>query len=159
LAPSTMEIMRSRKVSPGSAAARTTIQSERTRVPATTALRSPPRLADDGCALAGGRGFVDRRDALDDLPITRDVVARLDQDDVALAERHRRDGLHARAAPRLRELRILLGQTRSQSRINPNVIPNRTKTSPTKAMSIMASCLLRGACEGTRKVRRLARKE
>ncbi len=42
LAPSTIEIMRSRNVSPGSAATLTMSQSERTRVPATTALRSPP---------------------------------------------------------------------------------------------------------------------
>src|SRR5262249_27939180 len=41
-APSTMAIMRSRKVSPGSLVMRTTIQSERTRVPPVTALRSPP---------------------------------------------------------------------------------------------------------------------
>ena len=41
-APSTIAIMRSRNVSPGSAATRTTSQSERTRVPPVTALRSPP---------------------------------------------------------------------------------------------------------------------
>ena len=42
LAPSTMEIMRSRKVSPGSALMRMTMESDRTRVPPVTALRSPP---------------------------------------------------------------------------------------------------------------------
>src|SRR5205807_1262139 len=42
LAPSTRAIMRSRKVSPGLALTCTTIQSERTRVPPVTALRSPP---------------------------------------------------------------------------------------------------------------------
>src|SRR6266581_716188 len=41
-APSTRAIMRSRKVSPGLALIRTTIQSESTRVPPVTALRSPP---------------------------------------------------------------------------------------------------------------------
>ena len=41
-APSTIAIMRSRKVSPGFAVMRTTSQSERTRVPPVTALRSPP---------------------------------------------------------------------------------------------------------------------
>src|SRR5579884_2894630 len=41
-APSTSAIMRSRKVSPGFALILTTIQSERTRVPPVTALRSPP---------------------------------------------------------------------------------------------------------------------
>ena len=42
LAPSTIAIMRSRKVSPGSLLIRTTSQSDSTRVPPVTALRSPP---------------------------------------------------------------------------------------------------------------------
>ncbi len=42
LAPSTMAIIRSRKVSPGSVVTRTISQSESTRVPPVTALRSPP---------------------------------------------------------------------------------------------------------------------
>ncbi len=42
LAPSTMAIMRSRKVSPGWAVTLTMSQSESTRVPPVTALRSPP---------------------------------------------------------------------------------------------------------------------
>ncbi len=42
LAPSTRAIIRSRKLSPGRAVTRTTSQSERTRVPAVTPLRSPP---------------------------------------------------------------------------------------------------------------------
>ena len=41
-APSTRAIMRSRKLSPGTAVTRTTIWSERTRVPPVTAERSPP---------------------------------------------------------------------------------------------------------------------
>ena len=41
-APSTIAIMRSRKVSPALAVIRTISQSERTRVPPVTALRSPP---------------------------------------------------------------------------------------------------------------------
>ena len=41
-APSTRAIIRSRKDSPGLAVMRTTIRSERTRVPPVTALRSPP---------------------------------------------------------------------------------------------------------------------
>ena len=41
-APSTSAIMRSRKVEPGAAVMRTTIQSETTSVPPVTALRSPP---------------------------------------------------------------------------------------------------------------------
>src|SRR5262245_4061670 len=42
LAPSTMAILRSRNVSPGSLVMRMTIQSDSTRVPPVTALRSPP---------------------------------------------------------------------------------------------------------------------
>ena len=42
LAPSTIAIMRSRKLSPGLLAMRTMIQSDSTRVPPVTALRSPP---------------------------------------------------------------------------------------------------------------------
>ena len=42
LAPSTRPIMRSRKPSPGLAVTRTTSQSDSTRVPPVTALRSPP---------------------------------------------------------------------------------------------------------------------
>ncbi len=42
LAPSTSEIMRSRKVSPGSAVMRTISQSDSTCVPPVTELRSPP---------------------------------------------------------------------------------------------------------------------
>jgi hypothetical protein len=45
-APSTSAIMRSRNVSPGFAAMRTMIQSDSTRVPPVTELRSPPALAD-----------------------------------------------------------------------------------------------------------------
>ena len=41
-APSTSAIIRSRKVSPGSAVTRTMIQSDSTRVPPVTAERSPP---------------------------------------------------------------------------------------------------------------------
>ena len=42
LAPSTMAIMRSKKVSPGLTEMRTTSQSDKTRVPPVTPLRSPP---------------------------------------------------------------------------------------------------------------------
>lgn len=42
LAPSTIEIMRSRKLSPGLAVMRTTIQSDSTRVPPVTDEKSPP---------------------------------------------------------------------------------------------------------------------
>ena len=42
LAPSTMAIIRSRKLWPGRVETRTTSQSEMTRVPPVTALRSPP---------------------------------------------------------------------------------------------------------------------
>jgi hypothetical protein len=42
LEPSTIAIMRSRKLSPGLLVMRTTSQSDSTRVPPVTALRSPP---------------------------------------------------------------------------------------------------------------------
>ena len=50
------------------------------------ALRSPPALADDRGALAGDGAFIDRGDAFDDLAVRGDQIARLDQDDIALAE-------------------------------------------------------------------------
>ena len=68
-APSTMEIMRSRKVSPGSLVIRTTSQSESTRVPPVTALRSPPASRMTGRALAGDRALVDRRHPVEDLAV------------------------------------------------------------------------------------------
>ena len=83
LAPSTMAIMRSRKVSPGSAVTCTISQSESTRVPPVTALRSPPLSRITGRALAGDGALVDGGGADDHLAVGRDQLARLDQDDVA----------------------------------------------------------------------------
>ena len=82
-APSTSVIIRSRKVEPGAAVIRTTIQSDRTCVPPVTAERSPPDSRMTGANFAGDRRLVDRGHALDDFAIRRDDVARLDQDDVA----------------------------------------------------------------------------
>ncbi len=86
LAPSTIAIMRSRKVSPGLAVIRTTSQSESTRVPPVTADAVAAALANDRRALAGDRALVHRGDALDHLAVARDEVAGLDQHDLALAQ-------------------------------------------------------------------------
>ncbi len=72
LAPSTIAIMRSRNVSPGFAATRTTSQSESTRVPPVTDAAVAAALADDRRALAGDADLVDRGDAFDDLAVARD---------------------------------------------------------------------------------------
>ena len=57
-------------------------------------------LADDGRRLAGDRRLVDRADAFDDLPVGRDDLARLDDDDVAAPQLGRRDLLELRPASR-----------------------------------------------------------
>src|SRR6266478_3578299 len=77
-APSTRRIMRSRKVEPWLAVIRTLIWSESTRVPPVAAA-----LADDRGGFAGDRRFIDRGDALDDLAVARDQIARLDDHDIA----------------------------------------------------------------------------
>ncbi len=91
LAPSTSEIMRSRKVcagiggdphqdavrqDPGAAGDRRAV---------------PAGLADHGRRLAGDRRFVDRRDALDDLAVAGNDVARDDLADIAGAQVGRGD--------------------------------------------------------------------
>ena len=85
-APSTSVIMRSMNDCPGSCVISTTMRSESTRVPPVTALRSPPDSRMTGCRLAGDRGLVDRRDALDDGAVAGDHLAGLDHDHVALDE-------------------------------------------------------------------------
>src|SRR5262245_20696215 len=64
LAPSTIEIIRSRKASPGFAVIRMTSQSESTRVPPVTALRSPPPDRGRDERLADRRGDDRERGAL-----------------------------------------------------------------------------------------------
>ena len=65
---------------------RTTIQSESTRVPPVTGGAVAATLADDGRGFAGDRRLVHRGDALDDLAIAGDQVARLHQHQVAFAQ-------------------------------------------------------------------------
>ena len=94
LAPSTRAIIRSRKVSPGSVVTRTTMRSLTSVVPPVTELRmSVPGLLEDRRGLAGDRGLVDEPDALDDVAVTGDRLAFLDDDDVALAQLGRADVL------------------------------------------------------------------
>src|SRR5258708_2314387 len=75
-APSTSAIIRSRKDSPVAAVMRTTMRSERTRVPPVTPERSPPASritgADSPVIAASST-----RDALDNLAVARDHLARL----------------------------------------------------------------------------------
>src|SRR5713226_2643162 len=81
-APSTRAIMRSRKVSPGLAETCTTIQSESTRVPPVTALRSPPLSRMTGGLSRDGR-LIDRGHALHYIAVSGDHVPGLDQYQVA----------------------------------------------------------------------------
>ena len=69
LAPSTMAIMRSRKVSPGLAVMRTTSQSDKHACAAGHRAAIPAALADDGRALARDGAFVDRGHAFDHFAI------------------------------------------------------------------------------------------
>ncbi len=94
LAPSTRAIIRSRKVSPGSVVTRITRRSLTSVVPPVTELRmSVPGLLEDRRRLAGDRRLVDEADALDDVAVTGDRLALLDDDDVALAQLGRADVL------------------------------------------------------------------
>ena len=85
-APSTMLIIRSRKVSPGLAVTRTMSQSERTRVPPVTALRSPPLSR-----MTGALSPVTALSSTEAIPSTTSPSAGIelpgaDQHDVALAK-------------------------------------------------------------------------
>ena len=99
-APSTIAIMRSRKVSPGSAVMRTMIQSESTRVPPVTALRSPPLSRMTGAlspvmALSSTEAMPSI-----DLAVTGDEVAGLHEHEVAAPQVRRRHLFDRRVAPR-----------------------------------------------------------
>ncbi len=85
-APSTSAIMRSTNDSPGFVVIFTTIRSDSTVVPPVTELRSPPASRIDRRRLAGDRRLVDGRDALDDVAVAGDRLARLDDDQVADAQ-------------------------------------------------------------------------
>src|SRR5437899_3355177 len=93
-APSTNEIIRSRKLSPGFELTRTTMRSDSTRVPPVTDDRSPPDSRMTGADFAGDGRFVDRGDALDDLAVTGDQLAGVDDAAVAQLEQARRRLLH-----------------------------------------------------------------
>ena len=88
-APSTSAIIRSRNVSPG-------IRGHPDRDPVRQHPRAAgdrrsiaARLADDRRRLARDRRLVHRRDALDDLAVAGNELARLDEDDVARAQARR----------------------------------------------------------------------
>ena len=109
LAPSTMAIMRSRKVSPGLTVTRITSQSDSTRVPPVTALQSPP-----ASRITGADSPVMADSSTEATPsITSPSpgidLAGLDQHQVALAQLFRIDDVGGGVMARLREL---LGQDR-----------------------------------------------
>ena len=91
LAPSTIAIMRSKKVSPGLAVTRTTSQSDKHARAAGHAAAVAAAFADHRGAFAGDGAFVDRGDAFDDFAVGRDVVARLDEHHVAASQIGRRN--------------------------------------------------------------------
>ena len=76
---------------PGSPLIRTISQSERTRVPPVTALRSPPLSRMTGALSPVIGALVHRGDPFDHLAVGRDGVARLDQHHVALRKCRGRD--------------------------------------------------------------------
>ena len=75
---------------PGSWVTSMTSWSDSSRVPPVTAGAVAARLADHGGGLARDGGLVDRADALDDLAVGGDQVARGDDDDVATLKIRRR---------------------------------------------------------------------
>ncbi len=98
-APSTMAIMRSRKVFPGSAVMRTLIQSETTVVPPVTAERSPPASRITGADSPVIAASLTEATPSMMSPSRGDHVAGLDQHDVAggeLVGRRRHDRARCR---------------------------------------------------------------
>ncbi len=89
-APSTIAIMRSRKLSPGFTVTLTISQSDSTRRAAGHRAAITAALADHRRALARDRALVDRRDAFDDLAVAGNDLAGLDEHEVAGAELGRR---------------------------------------------------------------------
>ena len=92
-APSTSAIMRSRKVEPCAAVMRDLDPVGQHARAAGDGRAVAAGFADDRRGFAGDRGFVDRGDAFDHLAVARDQVARLDQHEIALLQRRRRDRL------------------------------------------------------------------
>jgi hypothetical protein len=82
-APSTIAIMRSRKVWPLSEVMRMTMRSLMTRGAAGDGAAVAAALADDGRGFAGDGGFVDAGDAFDDFAVGGDDVAGFADDEVA----------------------------------------------------------------------------
>ncbi len=103
-APSTSAIIRSMKVSPGLEVMRMTIRSESTLVPPVTALRSPPLSRMTGALSPVIADSSTRRDALDHLAVAGDDVARLADDQVALAQLGAGDALLALPLTSLRAM-------------------------------------------------------
>ena len=97
LAPSTMAIMRSKKVSPGLAVMRTTSQSDKHAGAAGHAAAVAAALADHRGALARDGALVDRGDAVDHFAVDGNVVAGLDEHHVALAQVGGQDHGHVAA--------------------------------------------------------------
>ena len=89
-APSTSAIIRSRNDLPGSCVTSITSRSESSLRAAGDGRAVAAGLADHGRRLAGDRRLVDRADALDDLAVGGDDLARLDDDDVAALQLGRR---------------------------------------------------------------------
>ena len=100
-AASTIEIIRSRKVSPGLTDTRTTIQSDSTRVPPVTDEKSPPDSRMTGADSPVMALSSTDADALDDLAVGRNDVMRLDQHHVAFAQILRLDECRLAGAPRV----------------------------------------------------------
>ena len=100
-APSTMAIMRSRKVAPGCAVIAHLDPVGDDAGAAGDGRAVAAGFADHRRGFAGDRGFVDRGDALDDLAVGRDDVAGLDQHDVARPEVAARAGLGMSRRPRI----------------------------------------------------------
>ena len=110
-APSTSAIIRSMKDSPGFwVISHDDPVGEHLR-PAGHGVAVAAALADDGRALAGDRALVDAGDALDDVTVTGDHVARLAHDAVALAQLRRRDLLLGAVAAQPARDRVRPGAT------------------------------------------------
>ena len=91
LAPSIRPIMRSMKLSPGSAVTRTLISSERTVVPPVTAERSPPASRMTGADSPVMADSFTRRRPFDDLAVGGDQFVGGDDEHIAFAQRFGRN--------------------------------------------------------------------
>ena len=85
-APSTIAIMRSRKVLPGSLVMRMTMRSLMHARAAGDGAAVAAALADDRRGFAGDRRFIDARDAFDDFAVGGNDVARFADDEIAFVQ-------------------------------------------------------------------------